>query len=150
MLQTWRGHSPMADVFVSYKAEDRRRVAPLVHALEAEGFSVWWDEQIGGGTSWRQCIEAELNAAKCVVVMWSAQSVGPDGAFVQDEATRAQERHVYVPILIDDVHLPLGFGETQALPLAGWRGKRSDPRYRAVLSAVQRCAGQTIGPALPR
>lgn len=43
----------MSDVFVSYKAEDRRRVTPLVRALEGEGFSVWWDEQIGGGTAWR-------------------------------------------------------------------------------------------------
>ena len=30
--------SSAADVFVSYKAEDRRRVEPLVAALEAEGF----------------------------------------------------------------------------------------------------------------
>jgi TolB-like protein len=128
----------MSDVFVSYKAEDRKRVKPLVEALESDGYSVWWDEQIGGGTAWRQSIEAELNAAKCVIVVWSKRSVGPDGAFVQDEATRAQQRHVYVPVLIDKVHLPLGFGETQALPLTGWRGDRSDLRYRAVLTAVRR------------
>ena len=30
----------MADIFVSYKAEDRGRVKPLVHALEAEGFTI--------------------------------------------------------------------------------------------------------------
>ena len=77
----------MSDVFVSYKAEDRKRVKPLVAALEAEGYSVWWDEQIGGGAAWRHTIEAELNAARCVVVVWSKRSVGPDGAFVQDEAT---------------------------------------------------------------
>ena len=132
----------MADVFVSYKAEDRRRVKPLVQALEADGFSVWWDEQIGGGAAWRHAIEAELNAAKCVIVAWSTRSVGPDGTFVQDEATRAQQRHVYVPVLIDKVHLPLGFGETQALPLTGWHGKREDPRYQAVLDAVRRNVGQ--------
>jgi serine/threonine-protein kinase len=132
----------MADVFVSYKAEDRRRVKPLVQALEADGFSVWWDEQIGGGAAWRHAIEAELNAAKCVIVAWSTRSVGPDGTFVQDEATRAQQRHVYVPVLIDKVHLPLGFGETQALPLTGWHGKRDDPRYQAVLDAVRRNVGQ--------
>lgn len=132
----------MSDVFVSYKAEDRRRIKPLVEALQGEGFSVWWDEQIGGGSAWRQVIEAELNAAKCVIVVWSARSVGPDGAFVQDEATRAQQRHVYVPVLIDKVHLPLGFGETQALPLTGWHGKREDSRYQAVLEAVRRNVGR--------
>jgi serine/threonine-protein kinase len=131
----------MADVFVSYKAEDRRRIKPLVEALQAEGLSVWWDEQIGGGAAWRQTIEDELNAAKCVIVIWSNRSVGPDGTFVQDEATRAQQRHVYVPVLIDKVHLPLGFGETQALPLTSWHGNREDPKFQAVLAAVRRNVG---------
>lgn len=143
----------MSDVFVSYKAEDRRRVKPLVEALQAEGFSVWWDEQIGGGAAWRQAIEAELNAAKCVIVIWSNRSVGPEGAFVQDEATRAQQRHVYVPVLIDKVHLPLGFGETQALPLTGWHGDRSDARYQAALAAVRRNVGgkrKASTPPLPQ
>ncbi len=131
----------MSDVFVSYKAEDRRRVKPLVDALEAEGYSVWWDEQIGGGAQWRHTIEEELNCAKCVIVVWSKRSAGEFGTFVQDEATRAQQRHVYVPVLIDKVHLPLGFGETQALPLVGWHGSRSDARYEAILSAVRRNIG---------
>jgi serine/threonine-protein kinase len=131
----------MADVFVSYKAEDRRRVKPLVEALEADGYSVWWDQQIDGGAHWRRAIEAELNSAKCVVVVWSSRSAGPDGEFVQDEATRAQERHIYIPVLIDKAHLPLGFGETHALDLCGWHGARSDPRYQAVLSAVRRTIG---------
>jgi serine/threonine-protein kinase len=131
----------MSDVFVSYKAEDRRRVKPLVEALQADGYSVWWDEQIGGGATWRHAIETELNAAKCVIVIWSKRSIGEEGTFVQDEATRAQQRHVYVPVLIDKVHLPLGFGETQALPLIGWHASRSDPKYEAILSAVRRNVG---------
>lgn len=141
----------MSDVFVSYKAEDQRRVAPLVEALQAEGLSVWWDAQIGGGTAWRHTLETELKAAKCVIVVWSKRSVGPQGTFVQDEATWAQERHVYVPVIIDKVHLPLGFGETQAFPLTGWQGDRSDPRYRAVLEAARSViAGRPFhGHALP-
>lgn len=137
----------MSDVFISYKAEDRRRIQPLVQALQADGLSVWWDEQIGGGAAWRHAIESELNAAKCVLVVWSTRSVGPEGTFVQDEATRAQQRHVYVPLLIDKVHLPLGFGETQALPLVGWRGNRSDPRFQAVLDAVHRNVGKGSRPS---
>lgn len=139
----------MSDVFVSYKAEDRRRVKPLVEALEADGYSVWWDAQIGGGAQWRHMIEAELNAAKCVIVAWSKRSVGTEGTFVQDEATRAQERHVYIPILIDKVHLPLGFGEMQALPLSSWKGDRADPNYQAVRAAVTRVAGESEGAAKP-
>ena len=140
----------MADVFVSYKAEDRRRVKPLVQALEAEGFSVWWDEQIGGGEAWRRAIETELDAAKSVLVVWSKRSAGAEGTFVQDEAARAQQRKVYVPILIDPVHLPLGFGETQAISLMGWKANRADPRYQAVLAAVRRVTGAETGLARSR
>ena len=137
----------MSDVFVSYKAEDRRRVKPLVDALAADGFSVWWDEQIGGGATWRHEIETQLNAARCVIVVWSKRSVGPEGTFVHDEATRAQQRQVYVPVTIDKVHLPLGFGEMQALPLTGWHGNRSDGRYQSVLGAVRRVMGDATDAA---
>jgi TolB-like protein len=127
----------MSDVFVSYKAEDRKRVRPLVDALEADGLSVWWDAQIGGGDEWRRSIERELDAAKCVLVIWSKRSTAPEGRFVRDEASRAMERGVYLPVRIDNVRLPLGFGETQALSLAGWKGSRDDGRYQAVLAAAR-------------
>ncbi|HVI06479.1 MAG TPA: toll/interleukin-1 receptor domain-containing protein [Sphingomicrobium sp.] len=51
----------LADVFVSYKAEDRRRVKPLADALEIDGLSVWWDAQIGGGAAWWHTIQQQLD-----------------------------------------------------------------------------------------
>ena len=33
---------PAADVFLSYKADDRARLQPLVEALEADNITVWW------------------------------------------------------------------------------------------------------------
>lgn len=129
--------SPATDVFLSYKAEDRARLVPLVEALEAEGFTVWWDAHIGGGTNWHEDIEQHLEAAKCVVVAWSKRSIGHDGHFVRDEARRAQRRDAYVPICLDGVEPPLGFGEIQALELKGWKGDRADRRFRAVVDAVR-------------
>lgn len=127
----------MADVFISYKAEDRPRVAPLVAALASEGLSVWWDAHISGGEEWRETIQAELEAARCVVVVWSSRSVGPEGRFVRDEATRAERRGVYLPVRIDPVEPPLGFGETQALNLIGWRGDRDDPCWEQLVDAIR-------------
>jgi TolB-like protein len=133
------------DIFVSYKAEDRARVARLVAALEAEGFSLWWDTHIGGGTHWREDIEEHLEGAKCVIVVWSRRSVGREGNFVRDEATRAQRRGAYLPVRIDPVDPPLGFGEIQALSLVRWKGDPSDPRLRAVTDAARACiAGEDI------
>lgn len=131
----------MADVFVSYKAEDRRRVMPLVKALEHDGFTVWWDQQIAGGDEWRRSIEEQLDSAKCILVVWSKRSTAPEGRFVRDEATRAMERGLYLPVQIDEVRLPLGFGETQALSLIAWRGNRRDPPYQAVLRSVRQVIG---------
>jgi serine/threonine-protein kinase len=131
----------VTDLFLSYKAEDRARVAPLVAALESDGLSVWWDAHIGGGDDWRDTILRHLEAAKCVIVVWSKRSVGPNGNFVRDEASRAQKRKTYFPVRIDKVDPPLGFGETQALDLNGWKGDRSDPRYQAVLGALRKRLG---------
>ena len=132
----------MADVFISYKAEDRPRVEPLVDALEAEGLSVWWDARVGGGEAWRETIAEQLDAAGCVIVIWSKRSTGPEGRFVRDEATRSQRRGIYLPVTIDKVDPPLGFGETQALSLRGWRGGSSDPRYRAISDCVHSLLGR--------
>ena len=126
----------MADVFVSYKAEDRPRVAPIVAALQQEDLSVWWDAHVGGGEAWREAIQIELDAAKCVIVVWSNRSVAVEGRFVRDEATRAERRNVYLPVRIDPVEPPLGFGEVQALDLIGWKN-REDPRWQRLIDAVR-------------
>ena len=132
----------MSDVFISYKAEDRPRVEPLVDALEEEGLDVWWDARVSGGEAWRETIARQLEAAGCVIVVWSKRSTGPEGRFVRDEASWAQRRGTYLPITIDKVDPPLGFGETQALPLRSWKGDAADQRYRAISDCVHQHLGK--------
>jgi TolB-like protein/Tfp pilus assembly protein PilF len=127
----------VGDIFLSYKKEDRARAAPLVAALEAEGLSVWWDQHIGVGADWRETLTRRLEAAKCVIVLWSRHSVDAGGRFVQDEASRADRRNVYLPVVIDPVELPLGFGQLQALSLIGWRGDRKAAEFLALLAAAR-------------
>jgi hypothetical protein len=127
----------MSDVFLSYKREDEARARALRDALVAESLSVWWDRETPGGESWRATIDAELEQAGCVIVLWSRQSVGPEGTFVRDEAGRAAARGALLPIRIDTVNPPLGFGEWQALDLVGWDGGRGDVRFQDVLAAVR-------------
>ncbi|MEX1365193.1 MAG: toll/interleukin-1 receptor domain-containing protein [Nannocystaceae bacterium] len=137
----------MADIFISYKREDEARVRPLVEGLEAEGRSVFWDLWTTAGERWHERISRELKAARCVVVAWSKSSVAPDAEFVRDEARRALELDVLLPIRIDAVRPPLGFGERQALDLEGWKGDRTDLRYLDLVAAV---AAKLEGKALPR
>ena len=64
------------DIFLSYKREDEAHAAKLARALEEEGFSVWWDRSLVPADSWHNQIQAALDAAKCVVVIWTPQSTG--------------------------------------------------------------------------
>jgi hypothetical protein len=122
-------------VFISYKREDETRVGHLVLGLEAAGLSVWWDRSLPGGEEWRASIETALDAAKVVVVCWTRASVGPDGGFVRDEASRAGNR--LVPVLLErGVRPPLGFGELQAVDLSHWGGNSSDPFFQDLVSLI--------------
>lgn len=126
----------MSDVFISYKREDEVRVGRLAAALEKAGFSLWWDRGLPGGESWRANITAALEEARCVVVVWSRGSVGPEGAFVRDEAGRAMARKILVPVMIDRVGPPLGFGELQAIDLTRWRGGVADPFFQDLVAVI--------------
>ena len=105
----------MADVFISYATEDRNRIEPLVQALEAAGFSVWWDRQIDAGKSFDRTIEEELSSASCVLVVWSQASVESD--WVREEADDGLRRDVLLPVQIDECQIPLGFRRIQAAQL---------------------------------
>ena len=65
----------MSDIFLSYASQDRERVKPIVEALALQGWSVWWDRKIPFGKTFDQIIEEALDAAYCVVVVWSRNSV---------------------------------------------------------------------------
>ncbi|MEI6801432.1 MAG: toll/interleukin-1 receptor domain-containing protein, partial [Pseudomonadota bacterium] len=124
----------MADVFISYKKEDAGRVVRIVEGLRAEGFSVWWDHGIAPGSQWDQTIQQELAAAKGVIAVWSETSVA--APWVKEEAGVGKSRGILLPIRIDDVEPPLGFGLIQAADLRGWNGDRTDQRFLHVLAAV--------------
>lgn len=108
----------MEDVFLSYASSDLDRVQPLAEAMKDAGFSVWWDRQLSVGSAFDQEIERALDAAACVVVVWSHNSVNSD--WVREEAADGQERDILVPIQIDDCRRPLGFRRMQHVLLIGW------------------------------
>ncbi|HYD72329.1 MAG TPA: toll/interleukin-1 receptor domain-containing protein, partial [Candidatus Binatia bacterium] len=102
----------MADVFISYASEDRNRVRPLADALQQRGFKVWWDRSLAAGQDYTAIIERELKTAKAVIVVWTQSSAA--STFVRDEAGRARDDGRLVPVMLDRVDLPLGFGAFQA------------------------------------
>ena len=108
----------MADVFVSYSRSDRARVAPLVAAIKAKGWSVWWDPSIAAGQQFDDQIEAELLAASAVLVVWTPTSV--QSRWVRGEARDAAERDILVPVRFDNARLPIDARAIQTTDLDNW------------------------------
>lgn len=130
----------MADIFVSYAAEDRSRVEPIVEQIAAENFSIWWDRRIGIGTSFDREIESELDQANCVIVFWTQASILSD--WVRSEAEEGLRRGILVPICMDDVTPPLVFRRTQAANF--YQPAERSREFASVITAIRRCLHENI------
>lgn len=124
----------MAEIFLSYASEDRESAASLASALEANGWSVWWDRRIIAGETFDAVIERELADASCVVVLWSDHSVQSE--WVRNEAAAAMERDVLVPVRIESVKPPLEFRRRHTLDLVNWIGGNQPSEFEALLKAL--------------
>ena len=129
----------MDDVFISYASEDRARVIPLAQALEARHLSVWWDREIPPGATFDDVIETALNAAGCVVVVWTEHSI--KSRWVRTEASAALERDRLVPVLLDKVAIPLEFRRVQAADLTEWHPGEVSEDFDLMLQSVERLLG---------
>jgi TolB-like protein/cytochrome c-type biogenesis protein CcmH/NrfG len=125
----------MADVFVSYARTDKSRVAPIVAAIEAQGWSVWWDPEIAAGQQFDDQIETELGKARCVLVIWTPTSVV--SRWVRGEAREAADRGILVPVRFDEARLPMDVRALHTTDLDGWNDDAAGPAFQEVLRAVR-------------
>ncbi len=114
----------MADVFVSYSRRNLAPVGAIADALSASGHSLWWDPALRGGDDYARVIEGEIEAARCVVVAWSAEA--RHSLWVRAEANEALDAGKIVQLTLDGVKLPLPFTMLHFLDFSRWRGGASD------------------------
>src|SRR6516165_11542457 len=91
------------------------------------------------GKTWRETIGRELQGARCVIVLWSKNSI--ESRWVQEEADDAQGRGVLVPILIENVQPPIGFRSIQAAHLKNWNGTESTEAFRRLIADIAALIG---------
>jgi len=110
----------MSDIFISYASEDRDRIKPLAHALEREGWSVWWERSAPSGWLLEEVIEAALDAAQAVVVVWPKTSVTCE--WVLHEARKGLRRGVLFSVrLLEEAEIPQEFEHLKLMQLTDWR-----------------------------
>ena len=129
----------MDDIFLSYASADRDRVQPLVQVLEERGWSVWWDREIPPGMTWPQVIESALESTRAMLVIWTANSV--ESEWVEIEASKARERDTLIPVMLDQVDVPLQFSLVQAADLTNWSPDSPNQPLEQVLSRLEEMLG---------
>jgi adenylate cyclase len=125
----------MADVFVSYARSDKARVAPLVSAIEAQGWSVWWDPEITPGQEFDRQIAAELKSAKAVLVVWTRESV--ESRWVRGEAREGADRGILVPVRFGDAELPIDVRAFHTTDFDESAANASSPQMQELLHALR-------------
>jgi YD repeat-containing protein len=137
------GHG--GSVFISYAAEDRELTTRIAAYLTSHGWTVWWDRHIPLGMAFDEVIDQALRDADCAVVLWTKASVA--SRWVRAEASVAARRDILIPVLAEDVEIPLEFRLLQALDLRGTTLRNDDSALDALQQSVARiCDGKFAQP----
>ena len=126
----------MADVFISYKSEDREWAKKIDALIRGAGYSTWWDPSLQTGERYNDRIDTELKLAKAAVVVWSERSWV--STWVKEEALFARDREKLLPARIDDVEIGVPFYSLQTVDLRGWNGDPALPPAKALVESLER------------
>jgi hypothetical protein len=77
--------------------------------------------------------------------LWSRTSVS--SKWVKTEASEGDRRGILIPVLIDDVKIPLAFRRIHAADLKDWGGKLPYPGFGNLLKAVAGILGRPVQPS---
>lgn len=130
----------MADVFISYKRDERQRAQGIATRLRALGLDVWLDAHIAAGRSFDAEIETALAAASAVLVLWTPGSVASE--WVRNEASSAKGREVLVAIMLEPCELPIEFRAVQYEPLFERSFADDHPSWVKVVERIKDLAGK--------
>jgi adenylate cyclase len=135
----------MSEIFISYARSTAAKAQQIAEALRGLGYTVWRDDELPAHRSYAEVIEEHLEAAKAVVVVWSADAVKSE--WVQSEADRARTEHKLVQLSVDGARLPMPFDRIQCADLAGWSGDAGAPGWIKVTGSVAALVRGEAAPA---
>jgi hypothetical protein len=130
----------MADIFISYASVDRPFARRLADALEARGWSVWWDHSnLHSGEHFDRMIEEAISTAQAVIVVWSPDSIKSD--WVRAEAAQALDERKLVPLRINTALLPLRFRNVHTIDLSSWTGETETEPFKRLVEDLSHYIG---------
>jgi hypothetical protein len=127
------------DIFISYARKDLARVEPIVTALEQHGWRPIIDRKAFlPGVTWPDEIQRSLDSSRCVLVVWTCESVDlKNHEWVKKEAGAGKEKGILVALRLDDVDPPSPYEFIQYADLSGWNGDRFHPEFLKCIEAIK-------------
>jgi hypothetical protein len=130
----------MADIFISYKREDRARVEILIALLSDLELDVWFDDGIAVRDEWEKRINAELEAARAVLVCWTFAAISSEWVTREADYGLAHSKLTQVKLL---PCAPLErFTRHQAADLTDWDGAGNNAEAQKMLAALEPLVGR--------
>jgi adenylate cyclase len=105
-----------------------------VAAIEAKGWTVWWDPAICPGQEFDRQIATELKNASAIVVVWTPNSV--ESRWVRGEAREGAERGILIPIRFERAELPIDVRTLHTTDFDDWQEDPQSPQAQEVMRAL--------------
>jgi len=137
----------MSDVFISYARSTEPQARKIGDPLRALGYGVWRDDELPAHRAYAEVIEERLNAARAVVVIWSAEAVRSH--WVRAEADAARAAGTLVQLTADGATPPLPFNQIQCADMTGWAGEPTHPGWKKVAASIAELVGATAARTTP-
>lgn len=135
----------MADVFLSYKRDERAAVELIASRLRALDLSVWFDASMSAGETFNAEIDREARAAKAILVCWSPGA--RQSEWVNAEAMIGFAHKNLAACYVagpDEFDPPTPFNTSHIEDLRGWLAAPDEmhARWKSVLRRIGKLCGR--------
>lgn len=89
-------------IFVSYAHKDTEVVMPVIEAMKANGFRIWYDRGIEAGTEWAEYIEEHLIGADSFVLFLSRAMIESQNCREEFGLARDEKKNILI-VYIEDL-----------------------------------------------
>lgn len=129
----------MADIFISYKRDERQAVESIATKLRELGLVVWFDASMSAGETFNSEIDREARNAKAILVCWSPTA--RESRWVIAEAMIGFEKDNLAACYVagpDGFSPPTPFNTSHAEDLRAWLTMPSDTHsgWKSVLRRI--------------
>jgi TIR domain len=133
----------MAKIYISYQRDDQPFVVELTNRLKTAGHILSYDvDELSPGTDWRTALDTGLKQSEIFIVILSNNTQRSQYVLTEVGAARAysleSNRMLLVPIVIDDLTLPLSIQDIHAII-------QPDRNLEEIIPKIERAISAFIG-----